>query len=226
MTPEAQHRSVVFDIGGVIIDWNPRYLYRKLYNGDEAAMEEFLATVCTSDWNARQDAGRPLAEATRWLLDRHPTHEDLIRAYYDRWDEMIGGEVPGTAALITALSNLGVKVYGLTNWSAETYPRVRPRFPVLRLLSGVVVSGEEHLVKPDPEIFAVLERRYGLRPDQSTYIDDSTTNVDAARSRGYDALTFTTARTLEAQLRERALLPAEADENQIVPHRSGRPSRA
>jgi 2-haloacid dehalogenase len=201
---------VVFDIGGVILDWNPRHLYRKLCNGDDAAMERFLTTVCTPEWNALQDAGRPLVEATRMLLDRHPADELLIRAYYDRWDEMLVGEVPGTADILAALTDQGVAVYGLTNWSAETFPSAVRRFPVLGLLSGIVVSGEERLVKPDPAIFAVLEDRFGLRPAGTTFIDDSAVNVEAARSLGYDAIRFTAASTLRAELQERGLLTVRA----------------
>jgi 2-haloacid dehalogenase len=209
--PEAHDRpAVVFDIGGVILDWNPRHLYRKLCNGDDAVMERFLDTVCTAEWNAQQDAGRPLAEATRRLVEQHPDHEVLIRAYYDRWDEMLVGEVAGTADILTALSNSGVAVYGLTNWSAETFPSAVRRFPVLGLLSGIVVSGEERLVKPDPAIFAVLEGRFGLQPARTTFIDDSTANVEAARSLGYDAIRFTTAAVLRTELRRRGLLTGPA----------------
>ena len=191
--------TVVFDLGGVVIDWNPRYLFRNLLSGEEA-VETFLATVCTQAWNEQQDAGRPLAEAVAELTAVHPDHTELIRAYYDRWDEMLGGLVPGTAAIIDELDRAAVPLYALSNWSAETFHHARARFEVLERFRGIVLSGEEGLIKPDPALFEVLFERHELEPAQTIFIDDVARNVEAARSLGMIAIEFTSASQLRPAL--------------------------
>jgi 2-haloacid dehalogenase len=198
-------KAVVFDLGGVLIDWDPRYLYRKLL-ADEAAVEEFLATVCTPEWNAEQDRGRPFAEGIAELVERHPVHAAAITAYHERWPEMLGGGIPGVVELLAELRSAGVPLYALTNWSAETFGIARERFEFLDWFDGVVVSGEERMVKPDLAIFRLLLDRFGLAPEGALFVDDSPANVAAARELGFDAVQFHGPDRLRRDLRERGLL--------------------
>jgi len=200
-------KAVVFDLGGVLIDWDPRYLYRKLLD-DEAAVEEFLATVCTPEWNAEQDRGRPFAEGVAELVGRHPVHAAAITAYQERWPEMLGGAVGGTVEVLAELRAAGVPVYALTNWSAETFGIARERFEFLEWFDGVLVSGEERMIKPDPAIFRLLLDRFGLDPGATFYIDDSPANVAAADRLGFDAVRFTSPAQLRRDLEARGLLSA------------------
>jgi 2-haloacid dehalogenase len=199
-------KAVVFDLGGVLIDWDPRYLYRKLL-ADEAAVEEFLATVCTPEWNAELDRGRPFAEGVAELVERHPAHAAAIAAYHERWPEMLGGEIAGTVELLAELRAAGVPLFALTNWSAETFGVARARFEFLSWFDGVVVSGEERLVKPDPRLFRRLLDRFGLAPEATLFVDDAPANVAAARRLGLDAVRFTGPGRLRRDLARRGLLP-------------------
>ncbi len=198
--------AVVFDLGGVLIYWDPRRLYRSLFDGDEAAMEEFLGSVCTPSWNAEQDRGRPLAEATEMLQSLHPARADLIQAYYDRWQEMLGGEIPGTVRIVEELERRGVALFAMTNWSAETFPLARNSFRVLQSFRDILVSGEERLIKPDPAFFRLLPQRFGVIPDRTVFIDDSPVNVEASRRLGYLGLHFSTPARLRADLVRLGLL--------------------
>jgi 2-haloacid dehalogenase len=192
--------AVVFDLGGVLIDWNPRHLYRTLIP-DERAMEEFLATVCTGPWNECQDAGRTIAEAEAELLARHPQHEELIRAYYAQFDRMLAGPIHGTVAILEALHEQGVPLYALTNWSRETFHHARRRFAFLQRFRGIVVSGELGMMKPDARIFWHLTETHGLRPADCLFIDDSPKNVAGARAAGLQAIHFTGPDPLREELR-------------------------
>ena len=197
--------AVVFDLGGVLIDWDPRYLYRKLL-ADEAAVEEFLATVCTPQWNAEQDRGRPFAEGVAELVERSPAHAAAITAYSERWEEMLGGDIAGAVELLAELRTTGVPLYALTNWSAETFGIARRRFGFLDWFDGVLVSGEEKMVKPDPRFFRLLLDRFGLDPEATFFVDDSEANVAAARRLGLDAVRFTSPEHLRRDLDARGLL--------------------
>jgi 2-haloacid dehalogenase len=203
-------QAVVYDFGGVLFDWNPRHLYRKLFGTDEAGMERFLAEVATPEWNLAQDAGRPWREAVDLLVAAHPAQAELIRAFHLRWGETLAGLIDGSLAVLTELKDAGTTLYGLTNWSQETFPVARARYPWLGWFDGIVVSGEEKLVKPDPRLFQVLIDRYHLDPARLVYIDDSPANVEAAAKLGMDAIHFTDAAKLRAELVRRELLPAEA----------------
>ena len=202
-------KAVVFDLGGVLIDWDPRYLYRKLLP-DEAAVEEFLATVCTPEWNDEQDRGRPFAEGVAELVERHPVHAAAITAYHERWTEMLGGGIAGSVELLAELRKAGVPLYALTNWSAETFGIARERYQFLEWFDGVLVSGEERMSKPDPAIFRLLLDRFGLDPRTAFYVDDSPANVAAAGELGFDAVRFTGPAQLRRNLEVRGLLARSA----------------
>jgi len=206
---KAARDIVVFDLGGVLIDWDPRHLYRKLFAGDEAAMEHFLATVCTHEWNRGQDAGRTFAEGAHLLKAEHPDKAELIDAYGARFDEMMAGPIAGSVEILAELKALGAPLYCLTNFSAETYPPTFERFEFLRWFRGVLVSGEVGLIKPDPRIFESLLGRFAIDPKRAVYIDDVAANVDAARPFGIHAVHFTTPTTLRAELAELGLLPSQ-----------------
>lgn len=196
----------MFDLGGVLIDWNPRRLYRKLLP-DAASVEAFLAEVCTAEWNYQQDAGRTCAEAVAELSARHPDRADLIAAYYGRWEEMLGGPLEGTVAILDELDAASVPLYALTNWSRETFPIARRRFPFLTRFRGIVVSGEERLAKPDPRIYRLLCDRYRLDPAGCIYIDDHLANVEAARAAGMTGIRFEAPEQLRHELVGCSILP-------------------
>jgi len=207
VAPRPPISAVVFDLGGVLIDWDPRYLYRTLFD-DESEMEHFLATVTTPEWNRAQDAGRAWAEAVEELARRHPERRDLIAAYWERWHETLGDAIGPTVEVLDELRGAGVRLFALTNWSAETFPVARPRFPFLEWFEGIVVSGDEQLIKPDPRIFGVLLDRYGLDPAATLFIDDSADNVAAAQALGMTAVRFTDAAALRTDLRRLGVLAA------------------
>jgi 2-haloacid dehalogenase len=200
-------RSVaIFDLGGVLIEWNPRHLYRKLFNGDEAAMEHFLSTVCTTAWNERQDAGRSFADGTQELLPHHADKRDLIEAFGKRFDEMIPGAIEGSVDVLAELKQRGVPIYAISNWSAETFPPQRQRFPFLSWFDGVVVSGFEGVIKPDPRIFSILCERHRLRPESAVFIDDVERNAMAASAVGIHGIHFRSPVQLRSELVELGLL--------------------
>ena len=206
MPTASRCRVVVFDLGGVLIDWNPRYLYRKLFAGDEDAMEMFLSKVCTVEWNERQDAGRTFAEAVTELLPRHADKIELIEAFGKRFDEMITGEIAGSVDILAALKRAGVPSYALSNWSAETFPPQRDRFPFLAWFDGIVISGEEGVIKPDPRIFRVLLERYRIAPHEAVFIDDNPANAEAAQALGIRGIHFQSPRLLRRELEALGLL--------------------
>jgi 2-haloacid dehalogenase len=205
--PPAARTVAIFDLGGVLIEWNPRHLYRKLFAGDEAAMEHFLANVCTPEWNERQDAGRTFAEATRALLPQHAAQLELIEAWCRRFGEMIPGAIDGTVDVLASLKARGVPLYALSNWSAETFPPQRQRFGFLSWFDDIVVSGIERVIKPDPRIFRILLERNGIEPQTAVYIDDVARNAAAAASLGIHGIHFRSPDQLRQELALAGLLP-------------------
>ena len=193
-------KGIVFDLGAVVIDWNPIYLYRKLFDGDEAKAANFLATVCTFAWNTEQDAGRDLVQATAERVGLFPEWEREIRAYYGRWIEMVGGPVPGTAALMAEIKAAGLRLFALSNWHCETFAQVRYTFKELDLFEHIVLSGELGLVKPDPAIYRAALDCYGVPPEHLIFVDDSPRNVEGAAREGLPGLVFTDAETLRRDL--------------------------
>jgi 2-haloacid dehalogenase len=202
-------KAVVFDFGGVLIDWSPEYLYRTLIP-DETERRWFLTHVCGMDWVIRQDGGQPLAEGTAELVARFPEHEALIRAFYERWHEMVAGVLDDGVATVDKLAAAGVPLFGLTNWSAETFPYAWEHFPVLRCFRDIVVSGRVKLVKPDPAIFTAMRERIethlpGVEPHELVFIDDNRKNAEAATALGWHGVHHTSAAQTEAALRELGL---------------------
>jgi 2-haloacid dehalogenase len=208
--------TVVFDLGGVLIDWDPRHLYRQLFGGDEAGMERFLAEVCTFDWNAQQDAGRPWRVGVEELASRHPEQRALIAAYDERWNEMLGEAFDDTVAIIAELRAGGIPVYALSNWSAEKFPYALQRFPFLAWFRGIVISGDVGVTKPDPRIFRYLFERHGIEPATAVCVDDAPWNVAAAAALGMIALRFESAAALRREL-HRLGLPVRAEAPRAAP---------
>jgi 2-haloacid dehalogenase len=173
-------------------------------------VEEFLATVCTPEWNAELDRGRPFAEGVAELAERHPEHAAAIAAYHERWPEMLAGDVPGSVEVLADLRAAGVPLYALTNWSAETFALTRERFEFLDWFDGLLVSGEERVTKPDPAIFQLLLDRFGLDPGATVFVDDAEANVAAARELGIDAVRFTGPEQLRRELVARRILARSA----------------
>ena len=199
-------KSIIFDLGAVLIDWNPRYLYRKIFN-EEAEMEHFLENICTSDWNEEQDAGRSLQEATNLLVAQHPEQEENIRAFYGRWDEMLGGAIDGTVDIFRELKESGkYNLYALTNWSEETFPIAQERYDFLNWFDGVVVSGTEKDRKPFDSFYHTLLNRYDVHPSEALFIDDNLRNIKAAEKLGIDSIHFTTPEALREDLKKRGIL--------------------
>ena len=201
-----QIETIVFDLGGVLVDWNPMYLYRKIFSTDSEA-SEFLEQVCTFDWNEEQDAGRSLAAATQLLLEQFPQHELPIKAYYTRWEEMLGGPIEGTVELFSQLKRTKrFKTYALTNWSAETFPKALARYDFLHWFDGRLVSGEEKTRKPFPEIYTALIQKFDLNPSTSLFIDDNLRNLAPAKTMGFTTIHFTNPENLAISLKELNLL--------------------
>jgi 2-haloacid dehalogenase len=203
--PVRRVSTVIFDIGNVLIEWDPRHLYRRIFDTPEE-IETFLSTICTPAWNLEQDRGRSFAEGVAELVERHPQHEAAIRAFDARWDEMVPGLVPGTLALIERLEAKGAPLYAITNFSAEKFEEARVRFPFFDRFRGTIVSGRERLVKPERAIFELLLARYKLRAEACLFIDDSPANIAAARSLGMATHHFSNAARLEAALVELQLI--------------------
>jgi len=195
----ARRRVVVFDLGGVLLQWDPRHLYRKLF-ADERAMEAFLAEVCTVEWNERQDAGRAFADAVADLMPRHEDKRELIEAFGRRFGEMIPGAIDGSVAILGELGRRGTPLYALTNWSSETFPPQRARFPFLASFDGIVVSGDEGVIKPDPRIFRILLDRYRIDAREAVFIDDNPANARAATALGLHGIHFRSPEALRREL--------------------------
>lgn len=191
--------NVVFDLGGVLIDWNPRYLFRKVFTNQEE-MEWFLANICTYEWNMQQDAGKLFSVATRELQEKFPEYSDKIALYYGRWEEMLGGEIKGTVEIFRRLKSAGMPLYALTNWSHEAFPVAYNRYGFMKEFDGLVVSGYEKLLKPDHAIYRVLMKRYNINPADSVYIDDNKPNADAAAELGFNAIHFQSPEQLRVEL--------------------------
>lgn len=198
-------KDIVFDLGGVLIDWDPRYLYKKVFS-TEAEMEWFLANVCTPQWNTQQDAGRPFAEGIELLKAKYPEYTFAIEFYRSRWEEMLGGVIEGSVEILRDLKMRGYHVYALSNWSMETFSLVKEKYGFLQAFDGMVISGEEKLVKPDPEIYKRLLEKYGLKASNCIFIDDNAANISKAADLGFETILFTDSDALHRTLSSRSIL--------------------
>lgn len=195
--------TVVFDIGNVLVAWDPRNLYRRYFEGREEQMEWFLSNVCTPAWNVEQDRGRSFADAVELLVKEHPPElHPMIRAFDRDWQETISGPIHGSVDILKALKRNNVPVFAITNWNQDKFREARKRFDFLNSFDGIVVSGDERLLKPDRQIFELFYARFGVKPETAVFIDDSLRNVEGARAAGMHALHFTSAETLARDLRE------------------------
>lgn len=204
---EVNIENIIFDLGGVLVDWNPEYLYSKIFDQDQKKMDWFLQNICTNEWNEEQDAGRSFKEGTELLLNQYPQYEAWIRAYFDRWEEMLKEEINGTVLILNILNALNEKkLYALTNWSAETFPLAKARFSFLKVFKGIVVSGVENTRKPFPKIYEILLNRYQLKAEKCLFIDDNQDNIDAARLMGMATIHFRDSNQLNKELVELGIL--------------------
>ncbi|MBC7902749.1 MAG: HAD family phosphatase [Gemmatimonadaceae bacterium] len=193
-------KNIIFDLGGVLIDWNPRYVYRDIFKTDKE-IDWFFDNVCTADWNEEQDAGRLLSVATEELVETHKEWEKEIRAFYDRWEEMLGGPIQETVDIFRELKESGrFKFYALTNWSGETFPVALRKFDFLHWFDGRLVSGDEKMRKPFPEFYKLLLDRFQLDAGSALFIDDNMRNIEAAKKIGIESIRFRNAGELREQL--------------------------
>ena len=193
-------RNIIFDFGAVLVDWNPRYLYFNYFGGDEEKTSWFLENVCPYQWNTTVDAGRDTEDAMRERIALYPEWEKEIRMYYGDWIKMMGGEIPGMREIVADLKKRGYGVYGLTNWSRETFPLIAD-WPIFKLLDGYVVSGVERVKKPDERLYRTLLERYGLDPSECIFIDDSQANLDGGEAVGIRGVLFENAEKLKEDLK-------------------------
>jgi 2-haloacid dehalogenase len=198
--------TIIFDLGGVLIDWNPRYLYRKIFKTEEE-IDWFLENICTHDWNEKQDAGRSFEDATAELLEKFPDHAAPIQAWYDRWQETIGGPVHGTVEILSEIRNSKkFRLYALTNWSEQTFPWALDNFEFLHWFEGIVVSGVEKTRKPFPDFYHILLDRYNVDPAKTIFIDDSHRNILGAKDVGIHGIHFQSPDQLKTELKKLAVL--------------------
>jgi 2-haloacid dehalogenase len=199
--------TIIFDLGGVLIDWNPEYVFLEAFNGDRKKMKWFFDNICTNEWNENQDAGYPLAKATEERVALFPEHEKLIRMFYGEWVKMLGGPIKETVAILENLTKeKKYKVVALTNWSQETFPIALERFDFLQWFEGIVVSGEEKTRKPFEDIFRITLNRFNINPEKSVFIDDSLRNIKSANTLGINGIHYENPEKLIFQLKEYQIL--------------------
>ena len=194
-------KTIIFDLGGVLIDWNPEYLYLDVFKGDRVKMNTFFEQVCTMDWNENQDAGYPLSQATEDRIGLFPEYETLIKIYYGRWEEMLGEAIVGSVQILKKLiDEPRFRVVALTNWSAETFPVALKRFDFLHWFEGIIVSGTEKTRKPFPEIYQITLDRFNIAPSETLFIDDNLRNIKGAEAIGINGIHFSTPEKLITDL--------------------------
>ena len=199
---EVKIKTIIFDLGGVLIDWNPRYVYRDIFD-DEEKIDWFFENICTNEWNEKQDAGRSLQEATEELVLKHPEYEIEVRAYYGRWEEMLGGPINDTVEILRTIKGANnYNLYALTNWSAETFPVALDRYDFLKWFDGIVMSGEEKTRKPFADIYHTLLSRFKVDPSEALFIDDSLRNIKGAEEVGIKGIHFESPQQLLHDLRQ------------------------
>ena len=199
-------QAIIFDFGNVLLEWNPRHVYERFFPDDPDAMELFLEEVDFVNWNLQQDKGRSFAEGVAILSQQYPHRADLIQAYQDHWVDSVGASIAGTVSILKRLKAAGYQLYGLSNWSAETFPYARKKYDFLGLLDDIVISGEVGHVKPDPEIFQIMLEKIGRAARECLFIDDSLTNIRQAQKMGFATIHFQSPEHLESNLRELKVL--------------------
>lgn len=198
--------TIIYDLGGVLIDWNPMYVYRDYFDSEEKR-DYFFEHICTTEWNEEQDAGRSIVEATQLLVDQFPDWEQPIRDYYGRWTEMLKGPIHESVALFKELKDSGrFKLYALTNWQADLFNIALVRYNFLHWFDGRVVSGEEKTRKPFPEFYKILLDRYAVSPQECLFIDDNLRNAEAAEALGINSIHFKNAEALKEELKLRNIV--------------------
>lgn len=197
--------AIIFDYGNVLLEWDPRLVYRRYFN-DEEAMERFLIEIKFMEWNAHQDKGRPFAEGVAALSKEFPQHAHLIQAYHDRWIDSIGDAYWGTVEIMKELKQKGYRLYGLSNWSAETFPHAQAKYDFFHLLDDMVISGAVGFVKPEPEIYHLMLEKIGRPAQECLFIDDSLPNIQRANTIGFETIHFTSPSQLKHELIEMELL--------------------
>jgi 2-haloacid dehalogenase len=199
-------KNIIFDLGGVLIDWNPEYVYLEVFEGDRKKMQWFFDEICTMDWNENQDAGYPLQQATEDRVKMFPQYEEWIRMYYGRWEEMLGDSIEDTVEVLNQLlKNPDYRVAALTNWSAETFPVALDRFEFLHRFEGIVVSGAENTRKPFADIYQLTLDRFDFKAEESLFIDDNLRNVEAASNMGLHTIHFKNPKELKLNLEAKAI---------------------
>jgi 2-haloacid dehalogenase len=199
-------KAIIFDFGGVLLEWDPRHLYKRYFPGQPQAMDQFLSEINFYEWNSQQDRGRPFAEGIADLSAQFPQHAHLIQAYYDHWEDSITGAITGTVDILRTLKDKGFPLYGLSNWSAETYPRARRKYPFFDLFDEIILSGDVKLNKPDPMIFTLLLSKIKYSAPECILIDDSQPNVEVAKSLGFNTIHFKSPSQLRSELHRYHLL--------------------
>ena len=198
--------SIVFDFGGVLVNWDPHKLFNKYFSNDTQAIDNFLAEINFPTWNLSQDKGYPFAQAVTDLSTQFPQYAHLIRAYDEEWEESITGIIPETVKILHRLKAAGYRLYGLTNWSQEKFSIVRHKYEFFNMFEDIVVSGEVKLIKPDPAIFRLLLQKIHLQPEECLLIDDSAQNIEAAQKMGFVTIHFTSPTQLKLELRQMGIL--------------------
>jgi 2-haloacid dehalogenase len=201
-----QIKAILFDFGNVLLEWNPRYVYHRFFPDDPEAIERFFKEVNFMEWNLLQDKGRPFAEGVAILSREFPHYSHLIQAYHDHWTDSLGQSLPGTIEIMKELKQAGYPLYGLSNWSAETFPRVRQKHDFFDLLDDMVISGEVGHVKPHPEIFQILLDRIGKAAEECLFIDDALENIQQAQKMGFVTIQFQSPEELRLRLLDLKIL--------------------
>jgi 2-haloacid dehalogenase len=201
-----QINAIIFDFGNVLLAWDPRYVYKRFFPDDPEAIERFLEEVRFMDWNLLQDKGRPFVEGVAILSQQFPQYARLIQAYHDHWVDSLGESIAGTVDIMTKLKKAGYPIYGLSNWSAETFPLARNKHDFFDLLDDFVISGEVGYAKPDPRIFQILLDRIGKPSSECLFIDDALPNIHQAQKLGFQTVHFLSPEQLEAALGELEIL--------------------
>lgn len=194
--------TIIFDLGGVLIDWNPEYVFLKAFDDNREKMQWFLDNVCTMSWNENQDAGYPIAKATEDLVEKFPDYETYIRMYYGDWESMLNGPIQGTVDILKCLlQSKSYKIVALTNWSAETFPIAQKHFEFLKWFEGIVISGEEKTRKPYKDIFEITLKKFNIKAETSIFIDDNAKNIEMANTLGINGIQFSTPKQLISDLK-------------------------